>query len=600
MFPTDASSFKELFSGQQIYVYLGMSALNALLLFFATMKFLLVLQQCGYHGTRYFRWLGNRETPYLSRLMLLCLLGVLFFCVLNTCFAPIPIIGTTVGSYIGFISYALFTILYIQSESSVNAKVPLKKTKRLVRLCITYCIVLLAFTFGLIVLLNYIAYSINTELVALLRYSVICLMPLLTPYLLFIAYCMNEPMEEVLRHYHLKVAENKLARSEVVKIGITGSYGKTSVKEILKTILSQKFRVLASPESYNTPLGIAITLKNLDSTHDVFIAEMGARCKGDIEALAKLVNPKYGVLTGVNNQHLETFKDIEVTKNTKYELFENLSEGGVGFFSSDNDCATELFARFDGEKYTAGLNGEDNLVTATDISTNERGLNFTLRIKGQEAIECSTVLLGRHSVKNICLAAAVAFKVGLSAEEIASGIGRIQSIGHRLELVPNNKNIAMVARAASELVTERRVVVLPTETVPEGIAAMIAYNPDATEDDNIIAMQEAAGRVTTMSVTYAVRDTKVGRFRIAKGQFLGLVENTIACVANSSENCMMQLTRGMVDATFITLLYGENITEEQAEKVAEYIRSKTDGACEISVMSGGQPIYDYLVWVEQA
>ena len=167
-------------------------------------------------------------------------------------------------------------------------------------------------------------------------------------------------------------------------------------------------------------------------------------------------------------------------------------------------------------------------------------------------------------------------------------------------ILPNNKNIAMVARAASELVTERRVVVLPTETVPEGIAAMIAYNPDATEDDNIIAMQEAAGRVTTMSVTYAVRDTKVGRFRIAKGQFLGLVENTIACVANSSENCMMQLTRGMVDATFITLLYGENITEEQAEKVAEYIRSKTDGACEISVMSGGQPIYDYLVWVEQA
>ena len=167
-------------------------------------------------------------------------------------------------------------------------------------------------------------------------------------------------------------------------------------------------------------------------------------------------------------------------------------------------------------------------------------------------------------------------------------------------ILPNNKNIAMVARAASELVTERCVVVLPTETVPEGIAAMIAYNPDATEDDNIIAMQEAAGRVTTMSVTYAVRDTKVGRFRIAKGQFLGLVENTIACVANSSENCMMQLTRGMVDATFITLLYGENITEEQAEKVAEYIRSKTDGACEISVMSGGQPIYDYLVWVEQA
>ncbi len=167
-------------------------------------------------------------------------------------------------------------------------------------------------------------------------------------------------------------------------------------------------------------------------------------------------------------------------------------------------------------------------------------------------------------------------------------------------ILPNNKNIAMVAKAASELVTERHVVVLPTETVPEGVAAMIAYNPDASEEENVESMTAAARRVTTMSVTYAVRDTKVGRFRIAKGQFLGLVENTIACVANSSESCMKQLSRGMVDAMFVTVLYGENVTEEEANKIADHIRANTDGACEVSVMAGGQPIYDYLVWVEQA
>ena len=158
----------------------------------------------------------------------------------------------------------------------------------------------------------------------------------------------------------------------------------------------------------------------------------------------------------------------------------------------------------------------------------------------------------------------------------------------------------MVARAASELVTERHVVVLPTETVPEGLAAMIAYNPDGTEEENLALMKEAANRVTTMSVTYAVRDTKVGRFRIAKGQFLGLVENTIACVTDSAEACMQQLARGMVDAAFVTILYGENVTEEEANAVAEYIGGKTESGCEISVMQGGQPIYDYLVWVEQA
>ena len=129
---------------------------------------------------------------------------------------------------------------------------------------------------------------------------------------------MNEPLECCIRKYYLKQAVNKLNATDVVKVGITGSFGKTSVKEILKTILSQKFRVLATPASYNTPLGIALTARYLDSTHDVFIAEMGARQKGDIKELVKLVNPKIGVLTGVNNQHLESFgtqEDIISTKN---------------------------------------------------------------------------------------------------------------------------------------------------------------------------------------------------------------------------------------------------------------------------------------------
>jgi UDP-N-acetylmuramoyl-tripeptide--D-alanyl-D-alanine ligase len=251
-------------------------------------------------------------------------------------------------------------------------------------------------------------------------------------------------MEEIIRIYYLRVANNKLNNTDVIRIGITGSYAKTTLKEMLKTILSQKYRVLATPRSYNTPLGIALSVKKLDSTHDVFIAEMGARSKGDIAALAKMVKPHYGVLTGVNNQHLETFRDIEVTKNTKYELFENLAEGGVAFFSSDNDISVELSERFKGEKYMAGLNGLDNLVYATDIKTTPRGTVFTLNVKGEKPVTCSTVLLGRHSVKNICIASALAYKVGLSVEEIAVGIGRIQSIGHRLELLPNNKNIVII------------------------------------------------------------------------------------------------------------------------------------------------------------
>jgi hypothetical protein len=140
MFPIKASQFNQLFTTDQIFIYLGISLVVSLLLFYSSMKFLLVLQQCGYRGSRYFKWLSNKNTPYLSRLMLLCLLGFLFFLVLNTCFAPV--VGETIASYVGFVSFVLFTALYIKSESSVNAKVPLKKTGRIIRLCITYVIVI--------------------------------------------------------------------------------------------------------------------------------------------------------------------------------------------------------------------------------------------------------------------------------------------------------------------------------------------------------------------------------------------------------------------------------------------------------------------------
>ncbi len=449
MYPLSVENFSQLFTPWQIAVYASVSVLNAVLLFFASMKFILVLQQCGYKGRRYFKWLSNKDTPYLSRLMLLCLLAFLFFCVLNTCFAPLmgrlfETGGKTVGSYIGFGSYILFSVLYINTEKNVNDKVPLKKTKRLVRLCITYCLLLAIFTFALVVLLTYLAFLFKNELFAHLRLALICGMPILLPYILFLAYAINEPFERVLRKRYLRLAVNKLKGSKVVKIGITGSYGKTSVKEILKTLLSQKYRVLATPASYNTPLGIALTVKHLDSTHDIFIAEMGARSRGDIKELAQMVKPEYGILTGVNNQHLETFGSIETTKDTKFELFENLSSGGVGFFSADNAGARELMERFGGEKYFAGTSGEDNLVTASDIITDTRGTTFTLNFANGKSVKCNTVLLGKHSISNICLASAVAFKIGLTPKEIAAGINRLQSVGHRLELMPNNKNIVII------------------------------------------------------------------------------------------------------------------------------------------------------------
>ena len=165
-------------------------------------------------------------------------------------------------------------------------------------------------------------------------------------------------------------------------------------------------------------------------------------------------------------------------------------------------------------------------------------------------------------------------------------------------VLPNNKNICMVARQASEIITERKVIVIPTETVPQGMSVMIAYNPDGEVEDVEREMNEAAKMVTSMSVTFAVRDTEIDRFKITKGQFLGLVENKIACVTDESLECVKQLCRGMTGASYVTVFYGEDVNEETANQVAAMISEKVGGGCEVALLYGGQPLYDYIISVE--
>ena len=184
-----------------------------------------------------------------------------------------------------------------------------------------------------------------------------------------------------------------------------------------------------------------------------------------------------------------------------------------------------------------------------------------------------------------------------STQDIIDAAHRIPA--KNIFVLPNNKNICMVAKQAAELTLDRKIWVVPTETVPEGVAALIAYNPDAGVKENLSAMEDAFRLITTMSVTYAVRDTKIGRFQIAKGQHLGLVENTIACVTDTVHECMEQLMRGMADASYVMLLYGESVSESEAESIGTAIRAAAPNA-EVSVMRGGQPVYDYVISVEHS
>ena len=435
-----AENFAELYQWKYLTIYLAISALNTVLLLFSSSKFLLAFQQCGYKKREYSKWFMSRNNAYILRLGVLCVLAIMFFCVLCTTFAGI--VGVFAASYTGFASYILFVAVYINTERHVNAKVQLKKTRRMVRLCVTYCLFLFAMTFGVLTLANFIAFLVRSEILALLIMSVICLTPLIAPLILMLAALVNAPFEDLNNRRYINRTKRILENSDVIKIGITGSFGKTGVKNILATILSQKYRVLATPASYNTPLGVALAAKKLDSTHDVFIAEMGARHVGDISDLASLVNPQYAVLTGVNDQHLETFKTEENIRLTKFELFEHLPENACGFFSADNEISRELFADAKCNKYLAGITG--TFVHAEQIAQSESGSSFLLKFEGERAVRCNTTLLGKHNISNICLAAAVAYKIGLTPKEIAEGVNRLKAVSHRLEMVTTNKDIRII------------------------------------------------------------------------------------------------------------------------------------------------------------
>ncbi len=164
-------------------------------------------------------------------------------------------------------------------------------------------------------------------------------------------------------------------------------------------------------------------------------------------------------------------------------------------------------------------------------------------------------------------------------------------------VLPNNKNIYLVAAQAAKLVKDRKVVVLNTKSVPHGISAMIAFNPEASVDENTAVMEETIQHVTSMSVTQAIKSTTIEGEKIKNGQMLGLMNGSIECVANSTLECIDMLSNKMEGASFITIFYGIDVTNEEAKIAESSIRAKHEDA-EITVISGGQPLYDFIISVE--
>ena len=166
-------------------------------------------------------------------------------------------------------------------------------------------------------------------------------------------------------------------------------------------------------------------------------------------------------------------------------------------------------------------------------------------------------------------------------------------------VLPNNKNIIMAAEQCVPL-ADRNVVVLPTRTIPQGIAAMLAYDPDAENEINSIDMFRAAEKVATGQITYAARDSEFDSKRIKEGDILALNNGKLVFLDKNPVKAVVKLTRQMAtkETSFVTLIYGEGISDEQAEEARKILESKLGKNTEVMLVNGGQPVYYFIVSVE--
>ena len=183
-----------------------------------------------------------------------------------------------------------------------------------------------------------------------------------------------------------------------------------------------------------------------------------------------------------------------------------------------------------------------------------------------------------------------------SAEDIATAADKVPA--RNVFVFPNNKNIVLAAEQAND-VTNKNLIIIPTKSVPEGIAAAIAFNPDASVEENKDAMLEAIKCVRSGSVTYAVRDTHVDGFDLTKGEIIGLDDKAILSKGNLVGETTEKLIEQMIDDSVmnITLFFGEDIREDEANALQEKLAEKYPD-CEVTVANGGQPVYYYLVSLE--
>lgn len=386
------------------FIALGLLSVEGV---FGTLRQIQMLQQNGYYPARYFRWLKGK----LSKRLLLPAVGL-----------TLALAAVTPKSYGAVLLACVAAVSSAKIVRAVNLQrhstIKLKFTARVKRLLAAEC---LLFAAAALLPLLYLKAA----------YAAV-VFTFIPPIPTLLGWALTYPLEKAIAARYTHDAKRRLRSVPgLITIGVTGSYGKTGTKSILARILQEKYNTLATPESYNTPMGVVRTVRErLRPETEVFVAEMGAKRRGNIAELCRIADPSIGIVTSVGPQHLDTFGSVETVKATKLELADYVAaKGGKIYLNGDNEYLRGETGR---ENRVFYGEGENCSCRVTGLSHGRDGLRMTLRY-GEVALNLATRLLGAHNAVNIAGAAAVALDLGVEPRDIEYAVSTLKPVPHRLE-----------------------------------------------------------------------------------------------------------------------------------------------------------------------
>lgn len=404
----------------RLVVFILLSILSIVNLLLELKHDMQMLQQNSYRNERYIKWIRMSDcTSEMSRLIAMAILAML--CAFWFTWSQIIA--------------AVVLIFLIIKKAKKRYKKPLVATHRIWRLfsgcMILICAVTIVFSVFNITYLPRIILAITA-----VSYSVV-----------IVANFLMKPVEKSINNTYIDDAKRRLSEMPELKIvGITGSYGKTSTKHYLNRILNEQYNVLMTPGSYNTPMGVVRTVRELlQPYHDIFIVEMGAKNIGDIKEICDIVNPQIGILTAVGAQHMESFKTIENVQRTKFELIDCLPKSGLGVINNDFEyIANREVNNVEVVRY-AVKNNKNVDFTAENIVYSQTGTTFDLvNVKTGAKLNLSTKLVGESNISNLLAAIIVAKHLEVPDEKIKYAVAKIEQVEHRLSIKQTSGKVTII------------------------------------------------------------------------------------------------------------------------------------------------------------